>query len=92
MNCLWTEFLTVKPKIVIPLGGVSTRLLMMHVPEDRFVMGQWACKGPFQMPYMKSLIYPLWHPSYLLRTPSLIEETTEVFTLIKYRLEHDKLL
>lgn len=79
---LWDELKEVKPFIVIPLGGVATKLIL-RLPDSKFVMGKHVGVGTNVL-YMDALVYPMYHPSFLLRgNKQYIEKSISILREIK---------
>lgn len=62
---LWCDIVATRPKVIIPLGSVPTKLLL-KVPSSKFKMEEWVGK-PTTVSWYPATIFPLFHPSYLLR-------------------------
>lgn len=78
-SVLWKEIQTVQPKIIVTLGGIATKVLLKKMQDPRFQMKDYV--GQFlEVDYMSSLICPVWHPSFLLRSSNVYtDRTIEIF-------------
>lgn len=78
---LWKELQVIKPKVVLTLGKISTRLLLRLGTSFRMkdVIGQ-----VYDVEYMESKIMSWYHPSYLLhRGLSWDQDTVDFLVKVK---------
>jgi uracil-DNA glycosylase family 4 len=85
---LWKEIQTVKPKIIVTLGGIATKVLLKKMQDPRFQMKDYV--GQFlEVDYMTSPICPVWHPSFLLRSSRVYtDRTIEIFKKVSDAKSH----
>jgi uracil-DNA glycosylase family 4 len=79
---LWREIQLIQPKVIMPLGHVPSTLLL----KKSLTMGKM--KGNvYELDYCKAKLMPWYHPSYLLRQGSkLDEDTVKWFRKVKENL------
>ena len=83
---LHQELNIVQPKVVITLGKVPTRLLL-KIQKKNFGMKEYMM--PTRVDYLNSFwIFPCWHPSYIMRSPSkLVPEAVSIFKEAKRMID-----
>jgi len=85
---LWLELKNLAPEVIITLGKVPTKLLLQL--HKQFSMRDISGKE-YAVEYMKALIVPWYHPSYLLRRNNALDkETIEFFKRIKDKINVNK--
>lgn len=72
---LWEELKLIQPQVVVPLGKVAAALLLKL---KNFTMKSILGKT-YKVEYIKAVILPWYHPSYLLRQGSGLDEDTVIF-------------
>lgn len=85
---LWKEMQEVRPKTIITLGLVPTRLLLRL--SDKEKLSKYV--GRFQsVDYIDATILPIWHPSFLLRTGLKYTDcATEMFIQARKSIEYNE--
>ena len=76
---LWEEMLFIKPKIIFCVGKVPTRTLF-SITKKILKLKDYAgefYKMPWPEEKFNGLLMPIYHPSYLLRSPSKISDETK---------------
>lgn len=74
---LWQELVEVQPIVVITLGMVPTRTLLTRLRKsDRLTR---YAGNLIHVQYMKTVILPIWHPSFLLRSKKTYLDKSIVF-------------
>ena len=70
---LLDEINTINPQIVVPVGNTPTQFLLGKDRRITQARGNWFSDG-------KRLIFPMFHPSYLLRNTSILEGSPRSLT------------
>ena len=81
---LWKEIELIKPKIIVTLGRIASRVLLKN---NKLIMGK-VVGQTFTEGFSDIIIIPCWHPSYLMTYgPSKINDEIQYFRKAK-RLQH----
>ena len=65
-GALWKELQLIQPKIIIALGSISSCLLL-KLDQKKIKFGKLVQQPQF-VSYLDTVVYPTWHPSFLLRS------------------------
>lgn len=75
---VWKEMKFVKPKVVVTLGGTSTKTMLHQALGKTFKLGDVVGKQ-YKVDYINSIFIPAYHPSYLMvHRKDLIDQTTTI--------------
>lgn len=79
-HILWEEIKLVKPKVIISLGRVSSRLLLL---DNNLNMTDIVGRV-FKCVHLGCVVVPAWHPKYIMQyRPNFFDSNLEIFRLAK---------
>ena len=86
------QLMLIKPKCIVTLGSVATKVLLGVTQGISFVRGKWY-DYPVELfgPGHPIKVIPTYHPAALLRNPNLKRDTWEDMKLLKSFLENGKI-
>ncbi len=85
------QLMLIKPKCIVTLGSVATKVLLGVTQGISFVRGKWY-DYPVELfgPGHPIKVLPTYHPAALLRNPNLKRDTWEDMKMLKAFIEKDQ--